>query len=549
LISSLALLGFVVAVNAASPNPDGLTKQSAASGNVNMDRLPPRNGGTLILQNLDTAGAFGLFDINYSTTAFGIPFLGNGVYIPHAVDLASTERWVTRYLITTCADIVGDYELTLQLWSANHGSGALFPLAPLHSNADCVFTGTGSGNPGVDFNCQQFECKPSTPTFVPDPLGLEPWFDIAMFSDVSLDDGSSGENVFALIPADPFELTIGFSADLQGLTTQPMAPPWDLCCLDFIDPDLVTANDVELYASNFGSCCLPDHTCVEIPEADCTAAGGNYAGDFSDCSGDLDGDGVAIVCDNCEGLDASNQNPGQEDCDGDCVFGDINCGDVCDPEGDADADGDGVCENVDNCPGLANAGQENSDGDSHGDACDNCPADDNEGQEDADGDDVGDACDPCPNDAPPDDDDSDGVCDSDDVCPGGDDNADADGDGVADFCDPCTGFPNVDGDGDGLCDSSDPCVGDSNVDTDGDGVCDENDPCPADANDDSDGDGSCDSDDICPGEDDGADSDPADGVPDCVQDIPTVSEWGLVILTLLLLTAWKVYFGRRQAIA
>jgi hypothetical protein len=29
--------------------------------------------------------------------------------------------------------------------------------------------------------------------------------------------------------------------------------------------------------------------------------------------------------------------------------------------------------------------------------------------------------------------------------------------------------------------------------------------------------------------------------------IPTVSEWGIVILTLLLLTGAKVYFGRRQA--
>jgi hypothetical protein len=31
--------------------------------------------------------------------------------------------------------------------------------------------------------------------------------------------------------------------------------------------------------------------------------------------------------------------------------------------------------------------------------------------------------------------------------------------------------------------------------------------------------------------------------------IPTVSEWGLVVLTLLLLTAWKVYFGRRPVTA
>jgi len=31
--------------------------------------------------------------------------------------------------------------------------------------------------------------------------------------------------------------------------------------------------------------------------------------------------------------------------------------------------------------------------------------------------------------------------------------------------------------------------------------------------------------------------------------IPTVSEWGIVVLTLLLLVGAKVYFGRRQASA
>lgn len=37
--------------------------------------------------------------------------------------------------------------------------------------------------------------------------------------------------------------------------------------------------------------------------------------------------------------------------------------------------------------------------------------------------------------------------------------------------------------------------------------------------------------------------------PDCGPcAIPTVSEWGLVILTLLLLTGWKMYFGRRTAL-
>jgi hypothetical protein len=37
---------------------------------------------------------------------------------------------------------------------------------------------------------------------------------------------------------------------------------------------------------------------------------------------------------------------------------------------------------------------------------------------------------------------------------------------------------------------------------------------------------------------------------ECTHDaIPTVSEWGIVVLTLLLLIGAKIYFGRRQAAA
>ncbi len=39
------------------------------------------------------------------------------------------------------------------------------------------------------------------------------------------------------------------------------------------------------------------------------------------------------------------------------------------------------------------------------------------------------------------------------------------------------------------------------------------------------------------------------GAVECVHAaIPTVSQWGLVVLTLLLLTAAKVHFGRRQQV-
>jgi len=46
----------------------------------------------------------------------------------------------------------------------------------------------------------------------------------------------------------------------------------------------------------------------------------------------------------------------------------------------------------------------------------------------------------------------------------------------------------------------------------------------------------------CLGDNDG------DGIDDTCSDvaIPTVSEWGMVVLTLLLLVLAKVYFGRRR---
>ncbi|MCG8404367.1 MAG: proprotein convertase P-domain-containing protein [Phycisphaerales bacterium] len=147
---------------------------------------------------------------------------------------------------------------------------------------------------------------------------------------------------------------------------------------------------------------------------------------------------------------------------------------------------------------------------------------------DGDGDGVADVCDPCPIDNP-DDTDADGVCESEDICPGGDDNVDTDADGVPDFCDVCPGGDdNVDSDGDGVPDFCDVCAGgDDNVDGDGDGVADFCDPCPADDPDDSDGDGVCDSNDVCPGGDDNADAD-GDGVADfcdpCPADNPDDSD-------------------------
>ncbi|UCE18936.1 MAG: VCBS repeat-containing protein [Gemmatimonadota bacterium] len=60
-----------------------------------------------------------------------------------------------------------------------------------------------------------------------------------------------------------------------------------------------------------------------------------------------------------------------------------------------DLDGDGIADIIDNCPNNPNPDQEDNDADGAGDICDNCPDDANPDQADADSDNTGDACDLC----------------------------------------------------------------------------------------------------------------------------------------------------------
>jgi len=115
--------------------------------------------------------------------------------------------------------------------------------------------------------------------------------------------------------------------------------------------------------------------------------------------GDMDGDNVVDVADNCPSV----FNFDQSDSDGDRV------GDRCDPDWDQDGDAvpNGYPTRVDNCPTVPNPGQADADGDGRGDACaidsdgdtifdfeDNCPGDANRFQSNNDVDDLGDVCDP-----------------------------------------------------------------------------------------------------------------------------------------------------------
>jgi hypothetical protein len=138
--------------------------------------------------------------------------------------------------------------------------------------------------------------------------------------------------------------------------------------------------------------------------------------------GDLDGDLVHDLIDNCPAL----TNTGQADLDRD------GAGDTCDP----DDDGDGVDDSIDLCPLTPDPEQRDLDADGLGDACDPCPADPNNDW------------------------DVDGVCADLDNCPDvtNPDQVDGDLDRLGDLCDNCASIANLaqqDTNGDGSGDACD----------------------------------------------------------------------------------------------
>ncbi len=234
---------------------------------------------------------------------------------------------------------------------------------------------------------------------------------------------------------------------------------------------------------------------------------GEYQGDDTTCEGDDDDDGVDGTCgDECP-TDPDKVTPG--------ICG---CG-----EGDADSDGDGALDCIDNCPEIGNPGQEDRDGDGIGDVCDNCPEDANPGQGDIDGNGIGDACEEpgqaccttffggvCANASPS-------------VCAGVGGTPQGSGTSCLSGCLPGDDPVQACCLPDGSCVEDDPiCCADRGGAPSGPTVCPgDSPPCSGDQND--------------------------DGVDDaCEPTIPTVSEWGLVVLALLLLVSAKICFARRR---
>ena len=226
-----------------------------------------------------------------------------------------------------------------------------------------------------------------------------------------------------------------------------------------------------------------------------------------------------------------------EDSVGPCCLGDDGCS-MLPPDDCAAQGGTFLGLNDPLNPDLTCA--ETRDNDGVADLCDNCPNDDNAFQGDCDNDGEGDACEA---DRAEQDDDFDGVCNGVDGCPN-DPSKSVPGDGfhqAPGICgcgctDPCE-----DCDSDEWCNSccsrpdncGDQCPNDPSKM--GMGIC----GCGVPDEGDEDGDGFLDCVDQCRGVDD------AIFAPQCSVAIPAVSEWGFVILALLLLVAGKVYFASK----
>jgi len=343
-----------------------------------------------------------------------------------------------------------------------------------------------------------------------------------------------------------------FGQTIMASEGTPGAGDWGSLCGIFSCPFIQDFANAQVCTEPAGPCRIGT-TCTMLNADGCASAGGtlplgvNILDDQVTCAdSDFDGDGILAGVDNCP----EDTNSAQANADGD-AHGDVcdNCiNDVNDDQ--ANADNDSLGNACDNCPTIDNEGQANADGDMHGDVCDNCVNDVNDNQANSDTDSLGDACDNCPNLNNEDQADCglNGVGDACDV------NTDADA--LTDDCDNCANMPNddqADGDADNVGDVCDNCPLDANTnqaDSDGDGVGDACDACPDDANKvepgncgcgladvgDNDGDGVLDCVDVCPGADDAV-------FGDCRSAIPTVSTWGLVILTLLLMVGSKIAYG------
>lgn len=455
------------------------------------------------------------YDAGNTSSGFFSPTTSNpGCYNAQIMDevelRAGAGRKVTSYSVPiiargTCpagfpaCPIGSPYTLDMSLWSVDPGTA--LPLAPI-VGCDCPLKPgvlLAGGSPAVVFTCLPANC--TIPAGFDFAGANDPIFHIDAYIAW---DASFGRVGFSIPASDQTIGGPGFDLEapptgvfaLEGCTGANGLPNGVIGFASFGGlPIIDDFLDAKICTVPVGPCCLGDGTCEQLSAADCQAAGGTHLGnttlsdpDTCDSLPDGDSDGSPDDCDECD-LDPDKTDPGL-----------CGCGTP-----DTNSDGDTVPDCFDNCDLTDNQNQLDTDGGGLGDACDNCINNADENQANADGDNHGDLC---------------------DICPGGNDADDADNDGTPDFCDGCVDDPN----------KTEP------------GTC----GCGIAETGDSDGDGYLDCIDCCAGVDDDvfavgcAHVSPS--INACTQ-IPTVSEWGLIVLALLLLAAGKVYFGRRTVTA
>ncbi len=452
---------------------------------------------------------------------------------------------------------VGDpYTVSTDLYTITPAGNPGVPIPGTH--CDFVFAIAPGGSPADVALCEPNGGLPTGVLIPPSEFGTSGFVVYRSSTDGSgfLIAGGPPAIGGDMNPATVDGIEAAFGQSIFWLETTPGAEDWGPGA--FAAPTVSDFEVMSVCTDPVGPCCT-GLTCEMLNDADCTAAGstltlGVFTADNQVTCGDVDcdGDGVLDGVDNCVGL----ANADQANADGD-IFGDAcdNCPDVANDDQATDGDTDSVANACDNCPTVDNDDQANADGDLLGDACDNCVDTANDDQANSDTDTLGDACDNC------------SLVDNDDQADCGNNgvgdacDTNSDGDALTDDCDNCVNTPNddqADGDSDNvgdLCDNCPTVANTNQADGDSDGTGDACDGCPADPNKiapgicgcgaadvgDSDGDGVLDCVDICPGADDAV-------FGDCTNNIPTVSEWGLVVLALLLLVAGKVYYGRRTAL-
>lgn len=259
----------------------------------------------------------------------------------------------TLYLADVGQDLFEEVDIVVKGgnygWAIREGAHCFDPFAPTSPPATCPTTGTVLGDPLIEPVSEYTHLAGGLSVISghvyrgsesPELVGEYIYGDFSgdfgptgrlYYFDTTGPDAFVREEFFLAPNDDPFgQFLKGFGEDEDGeiyvLASDELAPSGN------------TGIVYRIVAVPTGGCCLGNSCAVET-QADCGAAGGEYAGDRVPCGGDGDGDGADDLCEDCPN-DPNKTQPGI-------------CG--CGVDDAADSDGDGVPDCTDECPGADDA--------------------------------------------------------------------------------------------------------------------------------------------------------------------------------------------------